>query len=133
MPDKYYKESLPVTDKFLREKRLLQQRGELALISDGQVIQHLSYFSLNPGKGFARGNHYHQKKTEHFYVISGTVSIDLVDIETHEKKRLEVHTGDRLTIFPLLAHRFIAGIFSQLIEYYKDPFDPEDDISFTDF
>ena len=46
---KYNVESLPVTTEFLQEKRLIQTRGELVLLSDGQEIRHITFFSLNPG------------------------------------------------------------------------------------
>ena len=68
---KYKLEQLPITDQFLKEKRLLQDRGELALITDGDAIKHITYFSLNIGPNYFRGGHYHKKKIECFYIISG--------------------------------------------------------------
>ncbi len=64
MTNKIEIEELPVTDRFLRRKRLIQDRGELALIEDGLTIRHLGFFSLEPGAGYFRGGHYHRKKTE---------------------------------------------------------------------
>jgi hypothetical protein len=57
MTEKIKIAELPVTAQFLREKRLLQDRGELALIADGQPFKHLGYFSLNPGDSRFRDGH----------------------------------------------------------------------------
>ena len=107
---KYKLEQLPVTDQFLKEKRLIQDRCVLALITDGDVIRHITYFSLKPGPNFYRGGHYHKKKTESFYIISGRCKVLLKDVETQESKELIVNSGDKLTVMPFCAHKFI--IFS---------------------
>ena len=97
-------EDLPVTDKFLRQKRLIQDRGELALIEDGKVFQHLGYFSLKCGKGLYRGGHYHRKKVEHFYIISGRLVIQLVDLDSGAKSNVTLHAGQRVIIYTNCAH-----------------------------
>ena len=71
LKDRYKIEDIPITKEFRREKRLIEERGELVLLSDGEEIRHITYFSLNPGNGFYRGGHYHKRKTEKFYVASG--------------------------------------------------------------
>ena len=76
--------TLPITDKFLRQKRLIQKRGELALIEDGNSFQHLGYFSLLRDMGY-RGGHYHKRKVENFYIISGRVRVELYDLELKKK------------------------------------------------
>ena len=88
MTDKIQIEELPITDKFLRQKRLIQDRGELALIEDGKLFQHLGYFSLKAGEGYYRGGHYHQKKVEHFYVVSGRIRVRFVDLESGERSEV---------------------------------------------
>ena len=75
MTDKIQIHDLPVTDQFLRQKRLIQDRGELALIEDGKHFCHLGYFSLKAGPGLFRGGHYHARKTEYFYVIAGRLRL----------------------------------------------------------
>ena len=52
--DKFKIETLPITKDFLREKRYIEERGELVLLSDGDGIRHITYFTLNPGKDFFR-------------------------------------------------------------------------------
>jgi dTDP-4-dehydrorhamnose 3,5-epimerase-like enzyme len=126
-------EVLPVTDEFVRQKRLIQARGELALIEDGTVFQHLGYFSLKVGEGYHRGGHYHRKKVEHFYLVSGRIRVRLVDLDTGERSLVFLEEGQRVTIYPNCAHRFEADKEAQVIEYYNSIYDPEDDIHYSDF
>lgn len=128
--DKYKLDALPITKDFLKEKRLLEKRGELALISDGQAINHLGYFSLEKGNGYCRGRHYHKKKIEQFYIIAGSLTVLLVDLDSKEKEEISITSGNRLTIFPRCAHVFYAKELSQVIEYYATPYDSTDDFSY---
>jgi mannose-6-phosphate isomerase-like protein (cupin superfamily) len=121
-------EELPVTEEFTQRKRLIQPRGELALIEDGKLFRHLGYFSLKRGQDFYRGGHYHLNKIEHFYVISGRILIRLHDMETGEKSVVEVRTGDCVILHPNCAHRFEAIEDAQVIEYYDSVYSKDDDI-----
>ena len=126
-------EELPITEEFIPRKRLLQDRGELALIEDGRIFQHLGYFSLRKGKGYYRGGHYHLNKVERFYVVSGKLEIELVDLDTGEKGRVKVKTGHCVALDPNCAHRFIAVEDAQVIEYYATAYDAADDLPYEDF
>ena len=133
MTEKIQIEELPVTDEFVRQKRLIQDRGELALIEDGKSFQHLGYFSLKKGKGYYRGGHYHRKKVEHFYVVSGRILVRFVDLDSGERSQVFLEEGQRVTIYPNCAHRFEAEEEAQVIEYYNSMYDPEDDIHYSEF
>ena len=133
MTEKIRIQDLPITDAFLRQKRLIQERGELALIEDGKPFRHLGYFSLKKGKGYYRGGHYHQRKVEHFYIISGKIRVLFVDLESGEKSDVLLQAGQRVAIYPQCAHRFIALKEAQVIEYYDAHYDPEDDVPYEDF
>ncbi len=133
MTEKIEIEELPVTDEFVRQKRLIQDRGELALIEDGKPFQHLGYFSLKKGKGYYRGGHYHRKKVEHFYVVSGRILVRFVDLDSGERSQVFLEEGQRVTIYPNCAHRFEAEKEAQVIEYYNSIYDPEDDIHYSEF
>lgn len=122
---------LPITDKFIRQKRLIQERGELALIEDGNEFKHLGYFSLKKGDGLFRGGHYHRKKTECFYIINGELLVELKDMESGEKEKVILKEGQKVKIYPMCAHRFSAIEDAQVIEYYNSTYDPEDDIKFN--
>ncbi len=123
-------ETLPVTRDFLRQKRLVEERGELALIEDGLPMHHLGYFSLIPGKGF-RGGHFHRAKTEHFYVVSGVLSLLLVDVDMGLGAEVRLRDGNKVTIRPGCAHRFAAETPAQVIEYYEGSYEKEDDHPFS--
>ena len=133
MTDKIQIHELPVTDQFLRQKRLIQDRGELALIEDGNHFRHLGDFSLKAGAGRFRGGHYHTGKTEHFYVITGRLRVQLVDMDTRKKEEVLLHPGQRVIIYPRCAHRFMAEQEAQVIEYYDSEYDPDDDIPYPQF
>jgi dTDP-4-dehydrorhamnose 3,5-epimerase-like enzyme len=133
LKDKFKIETLPITKDFLREKRFIEERGELVLLSDGDEIGHITFFTLKPGKTFFRGGHFHKKKTEKFYVVSGKLNILIVDVDTKEKDIIEIIAGQRVTIYPFCAHKFQAVTKSQVIEYYASAYDIDDDIRFTDF
>lgn len=130
MPEKIEIETLPVTDRFLRQKRLLQDRGELALIEDGLSIRHLGYFSLKKGAGRFRGGHSHRNKTERFYIISGSLRLQHVDLESRDRGEIQVGAGTRVVIHPGCAHRFAAFEDAQVIEYHDSIYDPEDDVPY---
>ena len=133
MIDKVQIEDLPVTDRFMRQKRLIQERGELALIEDGLCFQHLGYFSLKQGRGYYRGGHYHEKRVEHFYIVSGKLRVRVVDLESGKRSDVSLHEGQRVTIYPRCAHRFMAEEDAQVIEYYDSRYDPDDDLPYNDF
>ena len=133
MKSKIQIDELPITDSFLSQKRLIQPRGELALIEDGMRFRHLGYFSLKKGRGFYRGGHYHKKKVEHFYVISGKLLVQMVDLDTQEKSEVRLREGQRVTIHPNCAHRFTAEKLAQVIEYFDALYDPEDDHPYDAF
>jgi dTDP-4-dehydrorhamnose 3,5-epimerase-like enzyme len=133
MTQKIEIEELPVTGEFRRQRRLIEARGELALIEDGRSFRHLGYFSLRRGRNFYRGGHYHRSKVEHFYLIRGRITVRLVDLETGKRATVELREGQRVTIHPGCAHRFEATADAHVIEYYDSLYDPEDDIRFTDF
>jgi dTDP-4-dehydrorhamnose 3,5-epimerase-like enzyme len=133
MAEKLEIERLPVTDSFIRRKRLIQERGELALIEDGRSFRHLGYFSIKKGAGLYRGGHYHLGKVEHFYIVSGRILVRMVDLETGAKSAVELEPGCVATLHPNCAHRFEALEDAQVIEYYDGLYDPQDDHPFEDF
>lgn len=133
MPAKLIATPLPVTDAFLRQKRLIQDRGELALIEDGQRLDHLAWFSLLPGEGRFRGGHFHRVKTEHFYIASGRGRLLTEDVHTGERGETLLEAGLKVTVRPGLAHRFEAEETLSVIEYYEGVYDPADDVPFPGF
>lgn len=125
--------NLPVTEEFRTEKRLIQDRGELHLIEDGNVFRHLGCFTLAPGPGRWRGGHVHARKTEIFYVMRGLIEIDCVDVESGERFLATLRPGDKARMSPELAHRFRAlpeGGEAIVVEYYENRYEKDDDMPY---
>ena len=124
-------EPIPIIDEPKPIRRLIQPRGELALIEDGKEFRHLGYFSIRKGEGFFRGGHYHQEKVEYLYIIEGKARISCVDLDSGETSGTEVNAGDKITIYPRCAHRLDALEDVRVIEYFNSIHDPSDDHPFA--
>ncbi len=110
------------------EGTVMDDRGTLVQIIDGQMpFTHLVYLDLQT-KDFTtyRGSHYHEKKIEVFYIISGLVEAQFYDLDTKWEGHLTLTPGLKLTLFPRLAHRFRAIEYSQMIEISPLPYDRSD-------
>jgi mannose-6-phosphate isomerase-like protein (cupin superfamily) len=130
MTSKIIVEPLPIIDEPMPIRRLIQPRGELALIEDGREFRHLGYFSIRKGEGYFRGGHYHLEKIEYLYIIEGRVLLSFVDLDSNETSSIELNPGDRVTITPRCAHRFDALEDVRVIEYFNSIHDPRDDYRF---
>lgn len=126
-------ERAPMTEERLAFRRLIQDRGELALLEDGLVFNHLACFTLRPGPGLFRGGHMHRSKVEHFYVLAGAGVLKWADPATGRKGSAKLGAGEKITVLPGLAHRFEAMEELTVVEYYQGVYDPADDIPFQDF
>lgn len=62
------------------------------LPNDGQI----SYFTAYPNE--TRGNHYHERKTEHFLIISGAAEFQIKDRETGNVNTVKVHGLQPMTV-----------------------------------
>lgn len=75
--------------------------------------------------GGARSSlHYHKLKTETFYVLDGTVTLEL-HYPGHQKHALKLTQGESVTIRPLEQHRFEADQQARIIEF-STPHSDED-------
>jgi dTDP-4-dehydrorhamnose 3,5-epimerase-like enzyme len=101
-------------------RRILESRGEMAILHPVGPVYNPVYFDLKPGHGNVRGRHYHNTKTEIFYLISGSCRLTWLDLDTGEKGALEAHQGDLVTIKPRCAHRFEAMEYCQVVEFSKE-------------
>jgi mannose-6-phosphate isomerase-like protein (cupin superfamily) len=111
------------------ERRIFSEKGEMVQILNRthEAFKNLVYWDLNSAKtGQERGHHYHERKIERFYVLTGELELSLKDIETLDIKRLKVKAGDRLIISPRVAHAFRSLRYSQVLEYSPEPYNPTD-------
>jgi len=109
------------------EGTVCDDRGQLVQIVDGPSFSHLVYLDLrvkNPP--VYRGSHYHNRKKEIFYVIEGSIDVDLYDLDTGAFDVIALSGGEKLTLLPRLAHRFLARQFSRIIEISPLPYDRMD-------
>jgi len=67
-------------------------------------IKQIYVVTIKPG--YVRGNHYHLKRTEWFFIAAGTAEISLEDIKSKKKVLLKVFSKNPkvITIFPKIAH-----------------------------
>lgn len=72
--------------------------------NDGQVF----YVIANPNE--TRGNHYHERKTEHFLVIYGSATITVKNRETDDVMKVEVsgYKPMEVTVYPNHTHSITA-------------------------
>jgi mannose-6-phosphate isomerase-like protein (cupin superfamily) len=85
-------EKLPETKNIDGAKRWEDAKGEFVQISYREDIGHVAFFELR--KGQFRGNHYHEKKEEVFYIISGKIRAIFADIDTFEREE-QIHKGQQ--------------------------------------
>ena len=122
-------EQLPVGGNDNLERRIFSEKGEMAQILNRthEAFKNLVYWELDSARtGQERGHHYHERSTERFYVLTGELELSLKDIESLASKRLKVKAGNRVIISPRVAHAFRSLMYSQVLEYSPDPYDPTD-------
>ena len=61
--------SLPTTSTADGPRRVVEDRGELALLHPVGPVYNPVYLDLHPGEGYFRGGHYHKMKTDCLYVV----------------------------------------------------------------
>ena len=123
--------SLPVLDAPPAQPRLDGVRikmaaGEAAPVFNGGPWRFIAYLEFLPGTLAWRGNHYHEKKREYFYVIRGRLHGVFEDVDTGERAEAELVAGDVIVIEPRCAHAFRALEHAQAIECSPLEFDASD-------
>jgi dTDP-4-dehydrorhamnose 3,5-epimerase-like enzyme len=124
MMDKVIIEKLPVTKNIAGAKRWTEEKGEFVQISHLEEIRHLALFEIK--KGFFRGSHYHRRKEEIFYIVSGRIRASFVDTVTDEKEESILEGGDKIRIKPLCGHILHGLEDSIVVEYSPQFYDIED-------
>ena len=117
-------EKLPSTKEITGAKRWEEERGEFVQIAYEEAIRHLAAFEIR--KGFSRGNHYHEKKEEIFYVFQGRIKATFIDMDTLQKQERILEKGDKIRVKPRCGHRFYGLEDTLVIEYSPQVYDKED-------
>lgn len=106
-------------------KRLLLRQGELAHFWNGEEpIRYIAYLELRPDS--VRGNHYHLRKRELVYVISGEIRVLVEDPASRNRETLVLKTGDLGFIDTRIAHHYQITNPGHAIEFSSAAFDPTD-------
>lgn len=92
------------------------------LIHDGW--KQVNYISSVAGA--FRGNHWHQRNKEAFFVISGRFDLSLEHTRTHEEESYLMKAGDFFIIPPNVSHSFLFTDDTQLISLYDEGVENED-------
>ena len=122
--DKITVDKLPLTREVTGAKRWSEERGEFVQVAYLEEIRHLALFEIK--RGFSRGGHYHERKEEIFYIVSGKIKASFLDLDTREKAEGTFEKGDRLRIRPRCAHVFSGLEDTVIVEYSPQFYDPED-------
>lgn len=106
--------------------RIRMPAGEAVPVWNGGPWRFIAYLELLPGPDTWRGNHWHEKKTEYFYVISGRLRGVFEDLDTGETLDTELEQGTTIVIQPRCAHAFKGLERSQALECSPHEFDATD-------
>jgi mannose-6-phosphate isomerase-like protein (cupin superfamily) len=122
--DKVTVEKLPSTKEIPGAKRWEEERGECAQIAYQEAIHHVAVLEIR--KGYSRGEHYHEKKEEIFYVFRGKIKASLIDMDTLQKEEKILEKGNKIRVKPRCGHRLHGLEDSLVIEYSPQVYDKED-------
>lgn len=79
-------------------------RGKITGLMQNKEWKEVNY--IESFKGTVRGNHYHKKTTEAFFIIDGKIQVSTSDIQTGIKKEFTIEKGDVTIINPMILHTF---------------------------
>ena len=113
--EKVIVEKLPLTREIAGAKRWDEERGEFVQVAYQEEMRHLAVFEIR--KGFSRGDHFHERKEEIFYIFGGKIRAIFMDIDTLQKEERILEKGDRLRLKPRCGHIFLAMEDTLVVEY----------------
>jgi dTDP-4-dehydrorhamnose 3,5-epimerase-like enzyme len=103
--------------------------------TEEDIPAHTGEVYLTMGKpGQAKGGHYHPEAVEWFTIIEGSAILKLEDMETHERREIEMPFEKAQTVFipNNVAHIVVNNSDKDfiLLAYTDKLYDPADTISF---
>ena len=106
-------------------KRLHLAQGELANFYNGEPgMRYLAFMELRVGA--IRGNHFHRKKEEWVYLISGRLLLVVQEVEASRPISIDLVAGDLVTIATGVAHALNPLEPGHGVEFSPALFDPAD-------
>ena len=122
--DKVTAEKLPNTREIPGPKRWEEERGEFVQIAFQETMRHLAAFEIR--KGHSRGDHYHERKEEIFYVFQGKIKATFMDMDTFQQEEKILEKGNRIRVKPRCGHRFYGLEDTLVVEYSPQVYEKED-------
>jgi len=122
-------EQLPMGGNNSLERRIFSEKGEMAQILNrtDETFRQLVYWELDStNSDQERGHHCHERRIERIYVLTGELELLLKDIDSSDSKKVIIKAGNRVTIGPRVAHAYRSLMYSQVLEYSPEPYDPID-------
>jgi len=100
------------------------------------IPNHTGEVYLTMGKsGQAKGGHYHPEAVEWFTIIQGSAVLKLEDMETHERRDIEMSLDKAITVFipNNVAHIVVNNSDKDfiLLAYTDKLYDPKDTIPYS--
>ena len=95
--------------KSVKLRQHCDSRGSLVENTLEKIMLDSRHFFVSKSKpGTVRGNHYHQNKSEWFYVIQGHCELVIEDIKTKKKIKKVIKDADNIIVHiePKQAHAF---------------------------
>lgn len=104
--------------------------------TEDDIPGHTGEVYLTMGKpGQAKGGHYHPEAIEWFTVIQGSAVLKLEDMETHQRRDIEMSLDKAITVFipNNVAHIVVNDSDNDfiLLAYTDKLYDPKDTIAYT--
>jgi carbonic anhydrase/acetyltransferase-like protein (isoleucine patch superfamily)/dTDP-4-dehydrorhamnose 3,5-epimerase-like enzyme len=119
-------ERLPEGQECDGAKRWVDDKGEFVQISYREDIGHVAFFELH--KGETRGEHYHGKKNEVFYIVRGAIEALFMSGPPDRKKRMTLERGMKIRVPAGIAHSFYGIEDSLVVEYSPQYYDKTDTV-----
>jgi|SRR5215831_4706686 len=110
--------------------RIRLPAGEFVQVLNGEEARFVALLEFKVGAGLTRGNHFHERKSETLYVVSGRLAAIFVDVDSGERVEHTLVPGDLARVAPRLAHTYRALEPALAIETSPTPFDPADIVPF---
>ncbi len=127
-------EQLPVGGDHSLERRIFSGKGEMAQILNrtDEAFRRLVYWELDStNSDQERGHHCHERRIERIYVLTGELKLLLKDTKSSDNNKMIIKAGDRVMIGPGVAHAYRSLMYSQVLEYSPEPYDPIDTYPYT--
>ena len=124
MTTKISLQKLPETKEIDGAKRWTEEKGEFVQIAYDETARHIALFELKAG--FNRGDHWHGKKEEVFYVAKGKIRALWRDLDTGEAGEILLTPGHKLSIATRIWHIFYGLEDALVVEYSPQKYENSD-------